>query len=123
MVNRSCKPSRMSSSSSMTRILPLALGEVWGAVISSCGYGFPCRAGNGQRELHTEGRAAVTPVGNFDRTAMLLNDTVCHGKTESGALARGLGGEEGIVNAVQVLRRDAVAGVRHLHAGAIALGP
>ena len=42
---------------------------------------------------------------------MLLNDTVGHRKPEAGAFLRALGGEERIVDAVQVLGGDAVAGI------------
>ena len=77
----------------------------------SGGYRLPCRAGDGQRKFHTERGAAAAPVGDFDRAAMLLNDTVGHRKSQAGAFARALGGEERIVDAVQILRRDAVAGV------------
>ena len=45
---------------------------------------------------------------------MLAHDAVGNRQPESGALANGLGREEGIVNARQVLGSDAVAGVGHL---------
>src|SRR5690242_14565770 len=65
-------------------------------------------------QVEAETRAARAPVGNFDRTAMLLDDSVRHRKAQPRALARRLGGEERIVDAVQMLGRDAAAGVGYL---------
>src|ERR1035441_7258244 len=54
---------------------------------------------------------------------MLLNDTVGYRKSKAGALLGALGGEEGIVDAVQVFRRDPVAGVGNLHPHSQSFGP
>src|SRR5688500_5318311 len=94
----------------MTSTLPRLEG-----VISSGIYRLPNRAGCCEREFQMESGAAVAPVENFNRAAMLLNDTVAHGEPETGALARGLGGEERIVDAVDVLGGYAGAGVRDFH--------
>src|SRR5207249_4189101 len=116
--------------SSTTRIRPLAAPLVatgWGAVISRGGYRLHCRlicrVGHGERKIHAEGGAAPAPVGNFDGTAMLLDDAVAHRKAETGAFARGLGGEERIVDAMQVLGRNALSGVGDFDSGAHSLGP
>src|ERR1035438_9016126 len=104
----------MSSSSSITSTLPL----IWiatGATVSSGIHRCPRRRRHGEGKLDPEPGAAVAPVGDFDGTAMLLNDTVSHRKPEAGALARRLGGEKGIVDAMDVLRRDALDRVGHYH--------
>ena len=49
---------------------------------------------------------------------MLLNDTVADRKAEAGDFARGLGGEERIVDAVQVLGSNAAARIGDIHLGA-----
>src|SRR5689334_19860864 len=108
----------MSSSSSMTRTLPRLEGEV-----SGCIYRLPNRAGCSEREFQMERGAAVAPIEHFDRTAMLLNDTVGHRKSETGALARRLGGEEGIVDAVNVLRSNAGSCIGHFYFDAHAVAP
>src|SRR5580698_2090659 len=97
-----------------------AAGEI---VVSSGIYRGPCGS-QGYRQLQTETCAAVRAVGNFDRAAMLLNDTVGHREPEARAFMRALGGEERIVDAAQVLRRDSMAGIRYVyfHGGAIPPG-
>src|SRR3954447_8071069 len=54
---------------------------------------------------------------------MFLHNTVRHRKAESRAFAGRFGGEEGVVDAVDVLGGDAVPGVRNLHPDAGAFGP
>src|ERR1039457_4630799 len=94
----------MSASSSTTRMLPLDSREVaWGIVISSGIHRGPCRDPR-RRQFQAEAGAAARPVGNFDRAAMLLNDTVGHREAQPRAFARRLGGKERIVDAMQVLR-------------------
>ena len=107
--------SRISGSSSMTRTRPLP----WDGGGLRCGHGellTSWRQLTGLRRLRpalaaarsmVETRAAGRPVGNFNGTVMLLNDTVGHRKAQARALARALGGEERIVDAVQMLGRDA----------------
>src|ERR1700729_3856970 len=79
--------------------------------------------GRAQRKYDVETRAAARPVGNFDGAVVLLNDTVAHGKAEARALARGLGGEERIVDAVHVFGRDAAAGIGYFDLGTRAFAP
>ena len=57
---------------------------------------------------------------------MFLNDAVGDGKAEAGTAGlafarRGLGGEEGIVDALDVLGGNARSGVRNAHANAVAV--
>src|SRR5262249_36312347 len=54
---------------------------------------------------------------------MLLNDTVGDRKPQTGALARGLGSEEGIVDAVQILGCDTVSRVGNLNPRTEPIGP
>src|SRR5437762_11457360 len=98
----------------MTSTLP-RLGE-WAepAVISRGIYRFPGRAGRGKRKFQAECGAAAAPVEYFDRTTMLLNDTVSHREPQTGAFARRLGGKEGIVDAVDVLGSDSAAVIGHV---------
>src|SRR3954453_6316094 len=111
------RPSRIASSSSTTRTLPRA------AAVSGCIYRLPCGAGCGEWKFQTERGATVAPVGHFDRTTMFLHNTVRHRKAESRAFAGRFGGEEGVVDAVDVLGGNAVPGVRDLHPDAGAFGP
>src|SRR5690242_11624761 len=99
----------MSASSSITRILPLGDAPVDSSAVASSGiHRLPLcvtRArrsfGPWKRELKTG--AAAGAAEDFDRTAMFLHDTVADRKPQARALARGLGGEEGIVDALHVL--------------------
>jgi len=61
-----------------------------------------------------EAGAAAGLVVNLDGAAVLLNDTVCDRQAEARPFASSLGGEEGIVNAVDVFRVDAVPAVDHV---------
>src|ERR1039458_2820518 len=54
---------------------------------------------------------------------MLLNDTVGYREAKAGALLGALGGKEWIVDAMQVLRRDPVAGIGNLHPRTQPVGP
>ena len=49
-----------------------------------------------ERELHGEGRAAALLGGEHDAPAVLAHDALADREAESGALALGLGGEEGL---------------------------
>src|SRR5580698_8978068 len=104
----------MSASSSTTNTLPLVAAATAGMVISSGIYRGPC-GGPGNRQFQTEACAAIRTVDDFDRTAMFLNNTVGDGEAETGAFLGALGGEERIVNAPQIFRGDAVAGIGHIH--------
>src|SRR5882724_1090841 len=118
----------MSASSSITRILPLGEETVGSsaAAISGihrlplCVPGACRRLRPWKREVETG--TAAGAAENFDRTAMFLHDTVADREPEARPLARGFGGEEGIVNAMKVLRCYAVAGVDDFHARAAVFG-
>src|SRR6185312_9708261 len=74
-----------------------------------------------------EGRALALAAADLNFAGMFLNDSVGHGKTEPGSSPLPftgfcLGGEEWIVDAVQMLGRNAVAGVRNHDTNAIAVG-
>src|SRR5579872_4873868 len=111
----------MSPSSSTTRLLPFA------AVAAACGsntvsgiHRLPLRlleTGRGFRpgKLDVKARTASRTAKSFNTSSVLLNDSVTHRKPQARALARALGGEERIVNAVQILGGNAVAGVDHVH--------
>ena len=63
-----------------------------------------------------EGCAGADGALDVNLAGVLLNDAVGDGEAEAGAalvarLGRGLGGEERIVDALEVLGRDAGAGV------------
>ncbi len=69
-----------------------------------------------QREIQIEGCALAGLALHPNLARMLLNDAVGHRQAQAGALAlafsrRGLGGEERIVDALDVFLRNAGAGV------------
>ena len=79
-----------------------------------------CGAAAGGRELQLEGGADAELALDVDLAGVLLHDSVADGKSKAGALVRaflrfGLRGEEGIVDAVQMLALDAAAGVLNTH--------
>src|SRR5438270_13423933 len=119
----------MAASSSMMRILPAARDSLPAGRCASTAasdiYSLPAFH---HGKLEMEG-------GTFTRLAlhaylpgMLLNDAVGHGESQAGAaplpLAGGsrLGGEEWIVNALDVLLRDANARVRNHYVHAVSVG-
>src|SRR5215469_3616897 len=68
-------------------------------------------------EFHGEGCAVAGRAVDVDLAGMLLNDAVGHGKTQTGAtavsaLGLALRGEERIIDAVDVLLRNAAARIR-----------
>src|SRR5690348_12136325 len=101
----------MSASSSTTRILPLGVVRVASSGAATSGiHRVPlrfARAGRdlGPRKLEVKTGSAARPAEDLDGAAMFLNDTVGDRKTQPGALARGFGGKERIVDAIQVLGR------------------
>ena len=102
------------ASSSMTRTLPLA-GTAADCGIVHCQAaftGFLARPGTASGNSSMEAGAAAGPADNFDRAAMLLNDTVVTERPRPVPFLRALGGEERIVDAVQMLGRDARARYR-----------
>src|SRR3972149_6586849 len=72
-------------------------------------FGFRCVLIDGQQ--HGEGGAQPGFTLDFDAAAMPRDDSKAHRQTQPGALSLGLGGEEGIEDALQVLLRDADPGV------------
>src|SRR2546421_6275746 len=70
--------------------------------------------GSDRRKLQVEARAATRPAMDLDGATMLLNDTVCDRQAEARPFVRSLGGEERIVNAVDMLGIDAVSAVDHV---------
>src|ERR1035441_9745635 len=69
-------------------------------------------------EFHDEGRALARRTLHVDLACMLLDDPVGHRKPQPGAaavpgLGLVLGGEERIVDAMNVFLGDATSGVRH----------
>src|SRR5581483_3732596 len=110
----------MSDSSSTTSTLPLvSIAVEVGAVISRGGYWFSSRfgfyrPGPHERKVQTEARPSAAAVRDFYRSAVLLNNPVTHRQAQTRTLARRLGGEERIVDAVQVLRRNAGSRIRLL---------
>src|SRR5208283_6008092 len=89
---RSSSPSRISASSSTTRMEPLDMNR------------FPHR-----RKLHVEGRAAPRRGTHINLPGMFLDDPVAHGQAQTRAAASWLGGEKGIENLMDVIARDPVA--------------
>ena len=72
------------------------------------------------RQQDQKGRALADLAVDEDEAAGLLDDAVDRRKTEAGAGADLLGGEEGIEDPVQVLARHAAAGVRSPRSGIVA---
>ncbi len=74
----------------------------------------------GERQVDAEDGAAADLAFDRDVAAALLDDAVDHRQAEAGALARPLGGEEGLEDPRQHRRRHAGAGVgdRQHHVGA-----
>src|SRR6185369_16072342 len=80
-----------------------------------------------EREIQVEGCASPGMAFHPNLPGMLLNDSVSHGKTQAGAFAlaftRGrFGGEERVVDALDVFLRDTAAGVGDDHADPVPVG-
>src|SRR4029077_12971548 len=67
--------------------------------------------GSHRGKLQVEAGVAAKPAADLDGATVLLNDTVCDRQTEARPFTCSLGGEEGIVDAVDMLGIDAVAAV------------
>ena len=77
----------------------------------------PCADGRLRRPAAASSRKRVpcpTSLSHDERAAVLLDDAVGHRQAEAGAAALGLRREERIVDAREVLGRNADAGVGHL---------
>src|ERR1700682_930267 len=105
LVSSSSRPSRISDSSSITRIEPLGM---------DC---FPERG-----ELNVEGCALSGGRAYIDLSCMLFDYTVAHGQAQACAAAVGFGGEEGIEDARNVLAGNAGAGVGDFNFDAAIVG-
>src|SRR5271157_6505958 len=106
--SRSCsRLSRISVSSSITRIEPLA--DIHG--FPDCG------------KFQPEGRSATLHAVHLDRSGMLPDDAVSYRETQACASARGLGSKKRIENLVEVIGGDshAVVGNFHVHGGVLSL--
>src|SRR5690242_3555916 len=69
----------------------------------------------GSGELDVE-RGSLSGRGAYiDFSSMLFDYTVADGKAQAGAAAIGLGGEERVKNAMDVLAGNACAGIRNFH--------
>src|ERR1700686_2259738 len=76
-----------------------------------------------QREIEVEGSAFAGAALHSNFPSVLLNDAVGYGQAQPGAsrlpfTGRRLGGEEWVVNPVDMLLRNAAAGIRDHHARA-----
>src|SRR6266849_7859344 len=96
--SRSSSPSRISASSSTTRMAPLDMD-----LFSEDG------------ELETEGSAFAGRGAHIDLSGVLLDDAVADRKSQPGAAAGRLGGKERIENADQVFAGDAHPGIGDLN--------
>src|SRR6185312_12970152 len=63
------------------------------------------------RQVDPERGPPVDLAGDADMAARLADEAIDHAEAEARALARRLGGEEGLEDLVHVRRQDAVAGV------------
>src|ERR1700722_7660669 len=79
----------------------------------------------GQREIEIKARAFAGTALHANLPRMFLDDSVTHRQAQARApwlaLARRLGGEEPIIDALNVLLRDSRTGVRYHHADALAV--
>src|SRR6202044_1262752 len=91
-VRRASSPSRISTSSSTTRIVPLGI------------YGFPS-----YRKLQAKRSALAGDRTHIHFAGVFFDDSVAHGEAQPGALAGRLRGKERVENAVQIFRRYAGA--------------
>src|SRR5580700_5210126 len=80
----------------------------------------------GQRKIQIEPRAFPGTALDPNLPRMFLNDSVTHRQSQPGAprlaLARRFGGEEGIVNALDVFLRNPRPSIRNHHTDAFAVG-
>ena len=71
------------------------------------------------RQRDAEGGAGAGFAPHVNPATVLPDYAVGKRQAEPGALANGFGGEEGLEDALQVLRRDAAAGVGDLDPDAV----
>src|SRR5215831_3873533 len=123
--SRVCRDSRISASSSTMSTEPAAAGF---PLIAPRDMTATSDMGclSAQREVERKSRTRPRIGFHANLSGMLLNDAVSYRQTQPGAsvlafLGCRLGGEERIVNALNVLRRDAGTGVRNPHAHHLAV--
>src|SRR5277367_4015975 len=79
-----------------------------------------------QREVEIEPGAFARTALDANLPRMLLNDSVTHRQTQPRAprlaFARRLGGEERVIDALDVLLCDSRPGVRNYHADPVSIG-
>src|SRR5436190_348329 len=103
----------MSASSSTTRMRPFVVFTKMSCLeaVNSGIHRF-----SSQGELETELRARAKFALHLNSTTVFLNDAVADRETQASALAAGFRGEERIVNALQMLVRNALSCVGDLNA-------
>src|ERR1700682_93965 len=110
----------MSASSSTTRMRAFVesgeLGTSGGSLSDMNGF-------SGERQLDMEAGAGAGPAIHFYGAPMFAHDSVSNRESESGAFLGALGGEERVVDAGHVFRRDALAAVGHVDASKAFLAP
>src|ERR1700733_209435 len=125
--SRVCRDSRISASSSMMSTAPARPGVPFNKLreITAVSDIFRLRMNclPAQGEIQSEGGPGAGLALYSDLSRVFLDDAVGDGKAEPCAASlaltrRSLGGEEGIVNALDVLGRDASAGVGNADAHA-----
>src|SRR5580693_4401918 len=104
---RSSSPSRISASSSITRIEPLGMNCV--------PHG---------RKFNMEGSTSPGGGAHIDLAGMFFDDTITHGQTKASAAATGFGREKRVKNLMDVVAGNPVARVRHFdfHASVMSAG-
>ena len=79
--------------------------------------------GSGGREFQPESGAASQVAVHFNNSVVLLDNAVAHRQPQAGTFARCFCREERVVNAGQMIGRDAVPGVGHFNVDEARLRP
>src|SRR5262249_50255463 len=108
MVRSVSRVSRTSASSSTIRMRPRAESK------SSWTFLLDIHRLRHQRELETEAGSGALPAFHFDMSRMFFHYAIGDSQTEACPFFGTLGGEERIVDAGQVLRRDPLSAIRNL---------
>src|SRR5580658_6952788 len=126
--SRVCKDSRISASSSMMRTAParpdVPFTNVREITAASDIFGLGGDSLAAQREIEGEGGSLPGMALHANLSGVFLDDAVGDGKAEAGAAGlafarRSLGGEERIVNALNMLRGNAGSGIGDADADAL----
>src|SRR5580698_795684 len=127
---RVCRDSRTSASSSMMTTVPARPGVPFnkerGMTAVSDIFGLGRDGLPAQGEIQSEGGSGAGMTLHANLAGVFLDDAISDRKAQAGAaglaFARGsLGGKKRIVNALNILGRDAGSGVGHAHADALAV--